>query len=218
MSEPDPDWVPTRDEDGQSYDETGRKICGSHKTKGGGWCRMNAGYGTDHVGFGQCKRHLGATPVISRGAFRMMLRAMGDPIQVDPAQAMIQRIASTAGHVAWLEQKVGSFRFVERTKLDDDGVEVEQFMTPNQENWWRIYREESDRLIKYSEIALRAGLAERTVKLAEQQGALVANAIDLILDGLRLTPEQLERVPDVVPGVLRGMVIDMPAIEGTPHA
>lgn len=176
--------------------------CGADKSDGTK-CKYPAGYGTDHLGFGPCKRHFGSTPAMNKIGFREMAKAMGDPIHVDPATAMAQQIANTAGHVAWLETKIGSFRFVERTKLDDDGVEVEQFMTPNQEAWWKIYQEERDRLVKYAEIALRAGLAERTVRLAERQGEMMALAIEQILGQLNLTDAQLSRVPDVVPGILR---------------
>lgn len=138
-----------------------------------------------------------------------MARAMGDPIQVNPAEAMARQIASTAGHVAWLEHKVGGFRFVEKTKLDEDGVETIEGMTPNQHSWWKIYREESDRLNRYCEVAIRAGLAERTVRLAERQGEMLSQVVDRILAGLRLTDEQLLLVPDVVPAAMRSVVIDM---------
>lgn len=189
-----------------------KRICGA-KRSDGGVCQNQAGYGTDHLGFGQCKRHMGCTPGPSRGAFREMARAMGDPIKIHPAEAMASQIANTAGHVAWLEDKVASFRFGERTKLDEDGVEVEIFMTPNQQSWWKIYQEERDRLVRYSEVAIKAGLAERTVRLAEAQGEMLAQAIDRILSGLGLTDEQLQRVPDVVPAVLRQLAIERPAIE-----
>lgn len=176
--------------------------CGASKSDGKK-CKYPAGYGTDHLGYGPCKRHFGATPAMTKVGFREMAKAMGDPIHVHPADAMAATIAATAGHVAWLENKVGGFRFKELTKLDEDGVETEQFMTPNQEAWWKIYQEERDKLIKYSEIALRAGLAERAVRLAERQGELMALAVERILGQLGLTDEQLLRVPDVVPGVLR---------------
>jgi hypothetical protein len=142
---------------------------------------------------------------------------MGDPIDVDPANAMAQQIRATAGHVAWLEGKIGAFRFRELTKLDDDGVETEQFMTPNQESWWKIYQEERDRLIKYAEVALRAGLAERSVRLAERQGQMLSLVVDKILAGLNLSDEQLLLVPDVVPAALRSVDIEVLSIAPIPN-
>lgn len=201
--------------DEQIYDESGNPICGA-KTTGSDsheFCHMDAGYGTDHPGFGRCKRHFGATPVMTKKGFIQMARAMGDPVGIHPADAMERTIAATAGHVFWLEAKVGGYTFPEVVKLDDEGVETIQGMTPNQKMWWDIYCLERDRLIKFCEIALRAGLAQRQVDIAQELGAKIAQAIDLVLAGLGLTDVQLQRVPDVVPQVLRGMIIDRPAIE-----
>lgn len=49
------------------------------------------------------------------------------------------------------------------------------------------------------------GIADRQIKLAEEQGALLAGAVNRILDGLGLSKEQWERVPQVVPVVLRAI-------------
>lgn len=194
--------------------ETGKE-CGAKKPDGG-FCKNPAGFGTDHLGFGTCKRHMGCTPGPAKGAYRQMVKAMGDPVGVEPVDAIIGVIASTAGHVAWLERKIGDFKFPERAKLDDDGVETIQFMTPNQAAWWKIYQEERDRLVRYGEVAIRAGLAERAVRLAEAQGEMMAQAIDRILAGLNLTDEQLALVPNVVPMVMRSvpMIIENTEQEG----
>ncbi|MET1085727.1 MAG: hypothetical protein ABWY04_01180 [Arthrobacter sp.] len=52
-------------------------------------------------------------------------------------------------------------------------------------------------------LALKAGIEERNVKLAESQGLLVADVIRRILGALELTPEQQQLVPEVVPRELR---------------
>jgi hypothetical protein len=60
-----------------------------------------------------------------------------------------------------------------------------------------------DKLADYATAALKAGVEERRVRLAENQGALVAQAIRQVLDQLNLTPTQQELVPTVVPAALR---------------
>lgn len=206
------------EDDDQIYDESGNRICGAKTNNDGPHdvCHMDAGYGTDHPGFGKCKRHMGSTPTLQKKGFIAMARAMGDPVGIHPADAMERTIAATAGHVFWLEAKIGGYTFPEIVKLDDDGVETIQGMTPNQQMWWNIYCLERDRLVKFCEIALRAGLAQRQVDIAQELGTKIARAIDLVLSRLGLTDVQLQRVPDVVPEVLRGMIIDQPAIEGGP--
>lgn len=61
----------------------------------------------------------------------------------------------------------------------------------------------SNRLAAYAAAALKAGVEERRVRLAEKQGALVADVIRGILADLHLTPEQELLVGTVVPQRLR---------------
>lgn len=50
--------------------------------------------------------------------------------------------------------------------------------------WLRLFNEERDRLANLAVAALRAGVAERPIQLAEQQGQVVTNVIRQILDPL----------------------------------
>jgi hypothetical protein len=59
--------------------------------------------------------------------------------------------------------------------------------------------------VKVCSEAIRAGIEERRIRLAEQEGALVAQAIRAILADLNLTAEQQERVPEIVPRHLRAL-------------
>jgi hypothetical protein len=69
---------------------------------------------------------------------------------------------------------------------------------------------ERDRCVSFATKAIAAGLAERQVRLAERQGALLAGAVRGILDDLGLSPEQQALVPAVVARHLRAVA----AIEG----
>ncbi|WP_068325020.1 hypothetical protein [Janibacter terrae] len=68
---------------------------------------------------------------------------------------------------------------------------------------YRLLTEAQDKLAAYAAAALKAGIDERRVRIAESQGAAIAGAIRAILDALNLTPEQAELVPQVVPAQLR---------------
>ncbi|MFJ4261906.1 hypothetical protein ACIPYU_05615 [Paenarthrobacter nicotinovorans] len=56
---------------------------------------------------------------------------------------------------------------------------------------------------KAAPFALKAGIEERKVKLAESQVAFVADAIRRILAALNLSPAQQALVPEIVPQQLR---------------
>ncbi len=69
--------------------------------------------------------------------------------------------------------------------------------------WYVLYENERKHLVQVCSAALKAGVEERLVRLAEQQGDLVAMVIRRILDDLDLTAEQQGRVGEVVPRHLR---------------
>lgn len=198
----------------------GRK-CGAQKINApkGDTCKQPAGYRTDHPGFGRCHKHMGNTPAVARSGFRQMAASMGDPIYTDPAQALEDEIARSAGHVAWLERKVAEFAFPQGDAvIDEDGVtppapDPEEGMSPNQRSWYLIYVAERRHLVEVSALALKAGLAKRSIELAERQGQMMANAVQMILDRLNLTDAQVLMVPDVVPDVLRQIARQPRAIE-----
>lgn len=69
----------------------------------------------------------------------------------------------------------------------------------------RLEAEERDRCANFATKAIAAGLAERQVRLAEQQGILIVATIRSILTDLNLTPEQQTLVGEVVPRHLRAL-------------
>jgi hypothetical protein len=77
-----------------------------------------------------------------------------------------------------------------------------------------LYREERNHAARVSKMAIDAGLQERMVKIAEDQGVILATAIKQVLDALNLSPSQASMVPEVVPGILRSLSSSQPAIQG----
>ena len=126
---------------------------------------------------------------------------------IHPADALLELVHYQAGIVNYWRHRIediddedlewGVTR--EKTGGDDYGTTSEA--TPHIA--YRLLTEAQDKLAAYASAALKAGIDERRVRLAESQGALVAQVIRGILDQLHLTPEQLELVPTVVPAQLR---------------
>ena len=120
-------------------------------------------------------------------------------IEGDDEDAEPVTIARPGGHaLIW-----GQVEYKAKTGGDDWGNTTVDRAGPNA--WYELYSRERDRLIKVCSEAIRAGIEERRVQLAEQQGALVAEAIRRILDDLNLSPEQLSQVASIVPRHLRAI-------------
>jgi len=144
---------------------------------------------------------------------RRAVATYGLPREVDPAVALLEEVHRTAGHVAWLQEKVREFdeddlvwgvvEEVDKGSGEFTGTDVTKASKPNV--WLDLYRSERKHLTDVCKTALAAGIAERQVRLAEQQGALIGSVIQRILDDLGLTAEQRALVPSVVPRHLRAV-------------
>ncbi|HEY9356503.1 MAG TPA: hypothetical protein VIQ52_09390 [Arthrobacter sp.] len=141
------------------------------------------------------------------------VRTLGLPVDVDPGKALLDEIHWTAGHVAWLREKVQELEADELVwgkEKHEDGVGPQGVVDVTTEKagpnvWYDLYLKEREHLAKVCALALRAGIEERRVKLAENQGLLVADVIRRILYALGLTPEQQSLVPEIVPRELRAL-------------
>lgn len=71
--------------------------------------------------------------------------------------------------------------------------------------------QERDRCVKYAKTAHDMGIADREIRLAEQQGQILADAVNRILAGLGLSAAQQELVPQLVPKILRAVAAGEPA-------
>lgn len=208
----DPRYAP-----GQIVD--GKVICGAKK-------KNTDPCGTSPIRGGKrCGNHGGKAPQVQAAAARRVaeqeaqetlakgVRTLGLPKDIDPAKALLDEIHWTAGHVEWLRGKVQEIedddlvwgKVLHREGIGPEGpVDVSDHKA-GASIWYELYMKERDHLAKVCSLALRAGIEERKVKLAESQGLLVAEVIRRILIALGLTPEQQLLVPEIVPRELRAL-------------
>lgn len=153
--------------------------CGA-TTRGGGSCGRPAGWGTDHVGVGTCKLHLGSTRTHARAAEVVIARQecerLGVPIEVDPAQSLIQSLFEREGNVAFyreLVQALGEDVYDEMSAVTPSGEAV-----PTGERRPHVLVELYNREMKErDQVAfglLKAGVEERRVRMAEGQAQQIA--------------------------------------------
>jgi hypothetical protein len=148
-----------------------------------------------------------------------VMRMLGEPIDTTPAEALLDTVKRTAGYVAFLREQVAQVEADElvwgRTKETDGHAVVgtgpratlqattDQVREAKPNAWLTLLGEWQDRLVKTCTACLTAGIEERRVRLAEQQGALVADVIRGVLADLGLNAEQSALVAEVVPRHLR---------------
>jgi hypothetical protein len=184
--------------------------CGA-KTRKGTPCEHQPGWGTQHVGVGRCKLHGGAEAHAQVNGLVLLARreqqVMGQPLSIEPQDAILECIRIAAGEVFYASERVAALDASDavgpvtthslRRVLAEPAGEGESENEPHTvadtragppalHIWIQTRRQAMDRLVQYSFAALKAGIEERRVKIAEQQGMLLAQAIQGILRELEV--------------------------------
>jgi len=194
-----------------------KRYCGGKKRQGEGTCTRPPGWGTAHAGAGRCKLHGGSAPSGRvAGATELARRAMetyGVKVDTNPIEALLDEVRWTAGHVAWLRERVqqteqdalvwGQTEAVNKQASEYPGLDTTEAAKPNV--WLVLYQQERKHLVDVCKAAISAGIAERQVQLAEEQGRMLADVIRAVLGDLGLTAEQRARAEVVVPQRLRAV-------------
>lgn len=186
--------------------------CGA-KTRAGSPCRLPAGHGTQHVGVGRCARHGGKSPRAERaGMIRVAHEralVMGVPASIDPHEAILKCIAISHGEVVYASERIAELRpddaygpvITTRPLKYEKGAEssterVYEEGPPALNIWIEVRRRATRDLVDFAKVAVACGIAERQIKIAEQQASLLATAVRGILTDLGV--QDHPEAPDIV--------------------
>lgn len=136
-------------------------------------------------------------------AGRQAVVTFGLPREIDPQSALLEEVHRTAGHVAYLGQVVADLERADLKQLDTS----ERFDKPSV--WVEMYQAERKHLVRVAAAAIGAGIAERQVRIAEEQGRMLAAVVHNVATDLiaALTAEgvsvdllvriQRDQLPDI---------------------
>lgn len=210
-----------RNPDYEEFTSNGNRRCQRRsKNREGAQCGATAMRGQN-----VCHYHGGASPKarakaqerLAEERARGLMATYGRKIDTTATEALLDEVQWTAGHVAWLRERVQEIESeaagtdgtnplvwgVTREKSGGQDFGTTEEAAPN--IWLKLYQTERAHLVKVCSEAIKAGIEERRIRLAEKQGELVAHAIRAILNDLNLSTEQQARVPDIVPRHLRAL-------------
>lgn len=176
--------------------------CGSHAVKGLEVCRMHGG--SSPQSRAKRDRYI-ADQKASREAHRL-----AQPIDTDPAQALLDLVSTAAGEVAYWAARVDEIQDRDEKRLtsgltkitegkDRGGVTTLRTVETVAAIEYRMWTAAQDRLAQYATAALRAGVEERRVRIAEDLGSHMVGLIRRVLDRLDLQAWQEELASTVVP-------------------
>jgi len=167
--------------------------CGRHPRTGAQVCPVHGG-GAPQV-IAAADRRTAETEA------RRAVQTFGLPRSVDPAVALLEEVARSAGAVDWLGEKVRSLdpeALVWGAKSHTSGRMAQGPVDYTEEGavlslWLELWREERRHLVLVCSAALKAGVEERQVRVAEAQGALIAGIIREVLDAPELGLDAVRR-------------------------
>lgn len=199
----------TPDKAAYSQPKCGVKKDGKNWT-GSDVCLQTAGWGTEHLGYGPCKYHGGCLPSVTKRYMKIKekreMAVFGDKIEIDPHTAVLETVHRTAGHVAWLFEKIQALSETE----GDMTLHQYTAMGIKASVWVEMYERERMMLLKASKAAVDMGISERQIQLAEEQGRMIAMVLQQFIDSqeIGLSPAQRQ----IAPKVIRKLLSEMPTV------
>jgi hypothetical protein len=176
-------------------------------------CMRTAGAGTTHQSKGWCDYHewmdnqAAERKLAKDNQFSKAVktaeenkRFFGQMKYVDPHSALMEEIQRSASIVAYYEEKLQEFRTVHGMS-DEDIMTQATFKDGIKPSvWMELFNTEREHLVRTCIAAIKAGVAERKVQIAEQQGRLIAAMMFAFMHDpeLGLSPDQIMRAPGLI--------------------
>jgi len=182
-------------------------------------CGQPAGMGTDHLGYGHCKYHLGTTANHTAHAHQLMAEEAVSKLglsfeelqdvqagrkRIDARDVLATELYRSYRYVRMLEVLVGDLG----TELYGDLYNSEGGRTgralPNV--LYSMLLEERKHLTRVAAETARAKVEERRVQLEQEKGALIAQVVKVAIDSIQgLTPAQRQQGLVGAAGALRSL-------------
>ena len=164
-----------------------KEICGAQRANQppGVLCQNVAGERTNHLGIGRCYRHGGATESHNQAAQLELARRecdrLGIEIEIDPAEALIRAVWRAQGNLRYYEAEVADLG----TPITQDAVPGGGYKLAAHP-LVLLYHEAEKWAANVAASALRAGVEERRVRMAERDSAQIIQAQVAALTSLGL--------------------------------
>lgn len=188
------EWTPEVSEEDRNIGKGGRR-CSATSHRSGKRCKkpaMNGQTVCETHGGGAKQNRIKAEERLFMLQAEDMAQKFALPANVSPTQALLDEVKWTAGHVRYLRGKVQALDEdllafgVDEIKTDEDG-KMHRTLRARENVWYQLYLKERKHLVEVSKAAVHVGVEERSIRLAEEQGALVADTVRRILDALETT-------------------------------
>lgn len=167
-----------------------RQDCTQGAVPGGRVCRMHGGRAPQVLAAAKGR--------LERERAERSVSTYGLPVDIDPGAALLEEVTRTAGHVRWLQSIVADLDpqalvWGDKQEQHQEGrgpegpIDVKtSVQAAGVSVWLDLYLRERDHLRRVCSDALKAGVRERQVQLAEQAGERAGTWLRATLASLEL--------------------------------
>lgn len=157
--------------------------CGGKLHGRAGTCQLPAGWGTEHAGYGRCRKHLGNAPTVARAAERERIEAETrvelarlDVVPVDNPLGELQKLAGQV--LAWRDALAGRVNSLTDIRFRDEhgGEQLRSEVV--------LFERAMDRCERVLVAMARLNIDERLVKITLEQARLTNEVLKGALDDL----------------------------------
>lgn len=185
-------YIPTRCKGFNRADETGERVrCKQWAIRGGEVCKTHGGT------LPNVKKK--AAAVLRDEAVKKAMVTYGLPLKVSPQVALMEELARTNGHIAWLSDKIqsmeagdliwGQIEESKRSGYEDENNWDEEKVGAVMHLWVQLYFRERQHLARIADLMVKNGLSAIQLRLQERQ-------LDLMESGLLSLAKQLGHKDD----------------------
>lgn len=127
------------------------------------------------------------------------------PGDITPTEAAVESFRRALGMVRWIESQMAQWTpelmpLVE-SHFDDKGALAS--MPSHEAGWMELWMSERRELRESIKLCHTIGVEERQLALQEQQADLMFAILERTIDALGLTEEQRQKVPQLMPEIIR---------------
>lgn len=176
--------------------------CGGKLHGRDGTCELPAGWGTEHKGYGRCRKHLGNSPNVARAAERERLehevRAELARLAVQPVDNPLLELQKLAGQVlAWKDALGHMVNELTSIRYQDEhgGEQLRSEVT--------LFERAMDRCERVLVAMARLNIDERLVKISEAQARVINEVLRAALSEIGLDGATQDAVRPVIARHLR---------------
>jgi hypothetical protein len=167
--------------------------CGGKLHGRNGTCQLPAGWGTDHKGYGKCRKHLGNSPTVAKAALEEHVKAEVTRelarLDIPPVEDPLSELARVCGQVlAWKDTLAGKVNALSSLRYENEagGEQLRAEVA--------LWERALDRCERFLTAMARLNIDERLARISDARAEVIITVFTVALERAGIEGELLDTV------------------------